>query len=426
MPLPALERLITGEHSDLSSKAIQSARLKLAREGCYIALPHDDNEILKIHHQLGHPSFRVTAQYCKANKIKVPSIDKLFCDACLKMKLRNSNRQQPSIATKLQNFPALFERFNCDVVGRFEPPSLIHGYQYILNIVCRNSNTLFSYPLKDLNRITQTFEHWWRDLTYTAHYSTQGLSQLPPVISMRLDSAAYFKSQQLTDFFARHSIKPIYSAPNRQDQNGYVERLNYTLLSRMKALLRASQLNNTYWAYAYQYVTLLHDFVPRAQEPSPREKRGLVPYNICKHLQPFGSKVYIYTKPTTKLKPSGTSGIYCGYNVIHKHHIVVIPHLNNNTERTSAQVRLTQPPDGYQLRASDTLEIEELPNEIRQTLLSHTTPHASTALKPTAHKISSYIEHKSSDRPHKQLKLSEETGEVESSQIQQSLSLIHI
>ena len=306
---------------------MHEASLQLAKAGTFVA-NSDHSVFLRIHHMLGHPSFRVTAAYCRAHKIPVSAIESAFCRSCLQTKAKKAARVQPNAAHKITIQPQPFERVSADVWGPIAVASKPHGHKYILMFADRATNSCWSYPMANLRSIVAYTQQWIQSMRHDITRSReQGLVITFGATTLKMDSATYFKSKHMQELLASERITPRYSAPHMQWQNGFAERVLQDCALRMKATLKASGLPDIFWSHAWQYCMLVRDYVPRNTNPkslSPREMRGEERANIATQIHPFGSDVYTWAPNPGKLAAKADKGIYVGYDEINRQHIVVV------------------------------------------------------------------------------------------------------
>jgi hypothetical protein len=105
------------------------------------------------------------------------------------------------------------------------------------------------------------------------------------------------------------------SAPYTPQQNGLAERINRTLLERVRAILLASQLPREFWAAAVRVAAVLHNYTPAAhQNLAPHELFHGVPPDTTR-LRVFGCKAYamIPKEKCKKFDARAEQGVFIGY-----------------------------------------------------------------------------------------------------------------
>ena len=136
---------------------------------------------------------------------------------------------------------------------------------------------------------------------------------------VRSDRGGEYLGGILQDFLKQRGIVHETSAPHTPQQNGAAERLNRTLLERVRAMLHDSQLPLSFWAEAVNTANMVRNVSPasRAGDQTPWERfHGLKP--DVSRLRVFGCKVYtrVATGPGTgvrKLDARSEVGCLVGY-----------------------------------------------------------------------------------------------------------------
>jgi len=114
--------------------------------------------------------------------------------------------------------------------------------------------------------------------------------------------------------------------------NGVAERLNYTLVNLIRAMLAASGLPKSLWGYALKYSVWVKNRVPT----KALEKEKKTSFEMIHKEKPdlskargFGCKVFVKTKSKSKLDPRGTVGRWVGLSEETKGgHLVYWPEKN--------------------------------------------------------------------------------------------------
>jgi len=135
--------------------------------------------------------------------------------------------------------------------------------------------------------------------------------------AIRSDRGGEFTGNSLGNYFRSRMIKHQLTAPYSPQQNGKAERLNRTLVNRIRALLLDAQLPKTLWTEALRTANYLRNRV----SPSARDDTK-TPYELftgqkpdISHLRVFGCTAYA-ADPThkRKLDERGTKGTFVGYD----------------------------------------------------------------------------------------------------------------
>ncbi|CAI7849644.1 unnamed protein product [Closterium sp. NIES-54] len=86
--------------------------------------------------------------------------------------------------------------------------------------------------------------------------------------SFQSDGAMEYQSQRFTQFLAERGIKRLISLPYAHQQQGVAERMNRTLQTTMRKLLRGTRLPNSEWPAAMDRAVLLHNLLSSSSLPN--------------------------------------------------------------------------------------------------------------------------------------------------------------
>jgi transposase InsO family protein len=133
---------------------------------------------------------------------------------------------------------------------------------------------------------------------------------------LRSDRDTEFLTPTLRAFCQERGIVHQTSSPYTPEQNGVAERLNRTLLERLRALLADSGLPKNMWAEVLRTACYLRNI-------SPGRKRGATPHELLfgsrpevGHLRVLGCRCYVLLpdqQRSTNLHPVTVRGRMLGY-----------------------------------------------------------------------------------------------------------------
>jgi transposase InsO family protein len=113
--------------------------------------------------------------------------------------------------------------------------------------------------------------------------------------NIRSDNGLEFCNKEFSQLCKEKGIGRHLSVPSTPQQNGLAERMNRTLLNKVRCLLSSSGLPNNFWAEAVSTTAYLVNLFPSytIELQSPMEVWfGKVP--SYDHLRVFGSVVYVH------------------------------------------------------------------------------------------------------------------------------------
>ena len=131
---------------------------------------------------------------------------------------------------------------------------------------------------------------------------------------VRSDRGGEFVNRELGSWFESRGIEHQRTAPYTPQQNGKAERLNRSLLDKVRSMLIESGVPKRYWQEAVVTANYLRNRSPVAgKDKTPHELIwGMAP--DVSHLRVFGCVAYAHDpKPVDKLSPRGRKGTFMGY-----------------------------------------------------------------------------------------------------------------
>lgn len=130
---------------------------------------------------------------------------------------------------------------------------------------------------------------------------------------LRCDNGSEFINRTLQDFCASKGIQIETSVRYTPEQNGAAERLNRTLLDKVRPMLAAANLPKSLWAETLATANYLRN-------RSPVSDRDKTPWELfygtkpsVAHLRTFGARCYVLTPKPLRDKLEPTVGGYTGW-----------------------------------------------------------------------------------------------------------------
>jgi hypothetical protein len=179
------------------------------------------------------------------------------------------------------------EEYSIDLAGPFSPVSL-GGSKYFINLVDTASNFTWVKPIKHKNdtaeEIMFLFKRWDR----------MGiLKNLKRIIT---DGGGEFIGEEFQDVLRDFGLTHIITTPHTPQNNGIVERMNRTLMERVRTIMLEASLPKFLWAEVLSTVSYLHNVIETErgcplemfmkEVPNTKKLRTigcLVYYNISHH-----------------------------------------------------------------------------------------------------------------------------------------------
>lgn len=129
--------------------------------------------------------------------------------------------------------------------------------------------------------------------------------------TVRGDNGTEYENNNFADFFAKHGIKHEKSAPYSPQQNGLAERMNRTIIEKVRCMLLESGLSKQFWAEAVLAAVNVINVIPTVNEIAPNEMYNNKKCNM-KLFRVFGCRAMVW-KPEQKRKKLDAKSFECIY-----------------------------------------------------------------------------------------------------------------
>ncbi len=197
------------------------------------------------------------------------------------------------------------ELVHMDVCGPMAVPS--HGgAEYLATFVDDYSRLSYVVPLVHKSEVTGAI----RDTLVKWENQTGGSLK-----SVRTDRGGEYVNQKLDAFFRHRGVQHQTTAPYTPEQNGVAERLNRTLMERVRAMLFDNKLDDNLWAEAAKTASHIRN-------RSPANQSAQTPWELFYGSRPnvsgmrvFGAKAHAHVPKQLrhKLEAHTQKGIFIGY-----------------------------------------------------------------------------------------------------------------
>lgn len=178
------------------------------------------------------------------------------------------------------------------------------GARYFMTLIDDFSRRVWIYTLKHKSEALQRFKQW---VTLNENQYDRKVKKF------RTDNGLEFCSKDFDEFCRNHGIVRHLTVAGTPQQNGVAERMNRTILERVRCMLSHSGLNKTYWAEAATTACYLINRSPSVPIDflTPMEKwSGRAP-NL-ENLKVFGCTAFAHVKQG-KLESRAVRCLFLGY-----------------------------------------------------------------------------------------------------------------
>lgn len=206
-------------------------KLDVPRENCVFSVKCDKDNINLWHRRLGHAS---------ASKLNILfgtnlNANDLKCVICCEGK----QSRKPFISKEHMKRD-LLELIHTDICGPIAPQS-IGGSRYFMTLIDDKSRKVFVYVLKSKGEAVSKFIAFKK-------FAEKQLQK--SIKTLRSDNGKEYDNNGLKNFCSKHGIKFEKSAPYTPQQNGVSERMNRTLVEKLRCMLFEAKLTKKIWAEA--------------------------------------------------------------------------------------------------------------------------------------------------------------------------------
>ncbi|CAI7842905.1 unnamed protein product [Closterium sp. NIES-54] len=134
--------------------------------------------------------------------------------------------------------------------------------RYVLTLKDDHTNHLCVMPLARRSNMVAVFSTWHREMK----------TKLPtkPLPTLHTDNGGGgYTINAFTEYLNSYGINYQMPLPHKPHQNGVAERVNRTLMDRVRAITTGASMSSRFWPYALEYAAWLHNRMscPSAHPP---------------------------------------------------------------------------------------------------------------------------------------------------------------
>lgn len=262
------------------------------------AIAEDDTALW--HCCLAHTSMRnlkILADKGILDKKKICELD--FCESCIMGK----NKQLSFIVGKHNNEEVL-RYVHADLWGSPNVHMSISRKQYFLSIIDDYTRKVWIYFLATKDEVFNKFCEWRNLVENQVNRRVQCL---------RTDNGLEFCNIAFDNYCKMHGIERHMTCSYTPQPNGVAERMNQTIMEKVRCLLSESGLEERFWTEAAATSVYIINRTPSsANDFNIPEELWLGKTPGYGHLRRFGSVVYVHVDQG-KLKPIAMKGVFIGY-----------------------------------------------------------------------------------------------------------------
>ncbi|KAG7597916.1 Reverse transcriptase RNA-dependent DNA polymerase [Arabidopsis suecica] len=254
------------------------------------------------HRRLGHMSQKNMNLLLKngfLDKKKVSTLE--TCEDCIygRAKRIGINLAQHDTKEKL-------EYVHSDLWGAPSVPLSLGKCQYFISFIDDYTRKVWLYFLKTKDEAFDKFVEW---ANLVENQTDKRIKTL------RTDNGLEFCNRLFDEFCASKGIQRHRTCAYTPQQNGVAERMNRTVMEKVRSMLSDSGLPKKFWAEATHTASILINKTPSAAlnfEIPDKKWSGKAP--IYSYLRRFGCIAFVHTDDG-KLSPRAKKGILIGYPI---------------------------------------------------------------------------------------------------------------
>lgn len=262
------------------------------------------------HHRFGHLGEENLRKLVKNDMVKGMNIDsdergsaKFLCESCVTAKQTRGPFQ--SRTEKRASRP--LEIVHSDVCGPITPQSW-DGYQYFVSFTDDYTHVAVVYLMRSKDEVLDRLKEY--EAMASAHFRAK-------ISRLRCDNGGEYTGRAVRSFCRQKGIRLETTVAYTPEQNGVSERLNRTVVEKVRAMLAASGVDKKFWGEAlYTAVYVLN------RSPSVAVQGDITPFEAwygkkpdVSNLRVFGSQCFAH-KPKQlrkKLDNKSEKVVFVGY-----------------------------------------------------------------------------------------------------------------
>jgi hypothetical protein len=250
------------------------------------------------HMRLGHMSEKSLAELSKRGLLEGYSENLKFCEHCIFGK-----HKRVKFNTSTHTTEKILDYVHSDLWGPSRKPSF-GGSRYMMTIIDDYSRKVWPYFLKHKSETFSAFKEW---KTRVENQKGKKIKKL------RTDNGMEFCSREFKSYCKSQGIVRYYTVPGTPQQNGVSERMNRTIISKVRCMLSNVGLNRHFWAEAVSTACYLINRSPSTAiyKKTPIEVWFGSPDDYSS-LRVFGCPAYVHVD-NGKLEPRTVKYIFVGY-----------------------------------------------------------------------------------------------------------------
>ena len=260
------------------------------------------------HKRMGHIGPKALKALAKQLNIELISNSFDF-DRCAECNEAKMLQQRHKISLNANNKSLVYlEEVYSDICGPISPKTS-EGMRYFITFLDKKTRFLCVTLLRHKNEALQAFQEF-------KARAENGAISLKRIRALQTDSGGEYLNKSFSDFNKSEGIDHRFTAPHTKEPNGLIERVNRTIMEKVRSMVYTANLPRFLWGYAVIAAAYLYNRTPHSSLnnyitpfEAKTERKPLV-----SHIKVFGSLCYYRdNSPKLKLDPRGQKGLLIGY-----------------------------------------------------------------------------------------------------------------
>ena len=253
------------------------------------------------HMRLGHVGNKALQNLIKQGVLKGAKSGRIdFCEHCVLGK-----QTKVKFGTAIHQTKGILDYVHSDVWGPTKNESL-GGKRWFVSFIDDFSRRSWIYTMKHKHEVLDIFLEWKNMVERKTGKKVKVL---------RSDNGGEYTSDPFFEICKKEGITRHFSVRHTPQQNGIAERLNRTLLEKVRCMLSQSKLSKRFWAEALSYACHIVNRLPSAalNDKTPIELwSGTIAHDYDR-LRVFGCDAYYHVKED-KLDARARRATFLGFN----------------------------------------------------------------------------------------------------------------
>ena len=228
--------------------------------------------------------------------------EKCVCEGCIMGK--HHRTPFPKHSTRVTTKP--LELIHSDVCGPMSVPS-IGGSRYFISFIDNFSRYTVTYMMKKKSEALEKFK------LYVAMAETKFGHK---VVTCRNDNGGEYVSNAFDTYLRERGTQQERTIPYTPEQNGVAERMNRTLMEKVRSMIYHANMPLRFWAEALNAATYVTNRTPTSAlvDATPYERWNGTKPDVS-NLRVFGCTAYVHVpdEKRKKLDRKSERGIFVGY-----------------------------------------------------------------------------------------------------------------